>query len=85
LIIVDVWCAIHISQLCLSGFAEQKEHQNLIPSVRKSSATVLKFQGGNLVSSQHRRKLRCLELCPVNDQLVVTRYYNSWDIINTSK
>ncbi|KAL5662885.1 hypothetical protein ACJX0J_022993, partial [Zea mays] len=51
---------------------EQKEHRNLIPSVRKSSATVLKFQGGNLVSSQHRRKLRCLELCPANDQLVVT-------------
>ncbi|NP_001141603.1 uncharacterized LOC100273721 [Zea mays] len=51
---------------------EQKEHQNLIPSVGKSSATVLRFQGGNLVSSQHRRKLRCLELCPANDQLVVT-------------
>ncbi|XP_066384511.1 uncharacterized protein [Miscanthus floridulus] len=50
---------------------EQKEHQNLIPNVKKSSATVLKFQGGNLVSSQHRRKLRCLELCPANDQLVV--------------
>jgi len=63
---------------------EEKEHQNLIPSVKKSSATVLKFQGGTLVSSQHRRKLRCLELCPSNDQLVVTRY-GSQDIINTSK
>ncbi|KAJ1292683.1 hypothetical protein BS78_01G008900 [Paspalum vaginatum] len=51
---------------------EPKEHQNLIPSVKKSSATLLKFQGGNLVSSQHKRKLRCLELCPANDQLVVT-------------
>ncbi|CAN6297020.1 unnamed protein product [Urochloa humidicola] len=51
---------------------EEKEHQNLIPSVKKSSATVLKFQGGTLVSSQHKRKLRCLELCPANDQLVVT-------------
>ena len=77
----DVLC---IPQLCLSGFAEQKEHQNLIPSVGKSSATVLRFQGGNLVSSQHRRKLRCLELCPANDQLVVTRY-DLWDITNTSK
>ncbi|XP_062213964.1 uncharacterized protein LOC133914991 [Phragmites australis] len=50
----------------------EKEHQNLIPSVKKSSATVLKFHGGSVVSSQHKRKLRCLELCPVNDQLVVT-------------
>ncbi|CAL4928434.1 unnamed protein product [Urochloa decumbens] len=51
---------------------EEKEHQNLIPSVKKSTATVLKFQGGTLVCSQHKRKLRCLELCPANDQLVVT-------------
>ncbi|CAL4937123.1 unnamed protein product [Urochloa decumbens] len=51
---------------------EEKEHQNLIPSIKKSSATVLKFQGGTLVSGQHKRKLRCLELCPANDQLVVT-------------
>ncbi|KAF0906186.1 hypothetical protein E2562_009207 [Oryza meyeriana var. granulata] len=51
---------------------EQKEHQNLIQSVKKSSATVLRFHGGTVVSSQHKRKLRCLELCPVNDQLVVT-------------
>jgi hypothetical protein len=27
-----------------------------------------------VVPSQHRRKLRCLELCPVNDQLIATRY-----------
>ncbi|KAL6638559.1 hypothetical protein ACP70R_023670 [Stipagrostis hirtigluma subsp. patula] len=51
---------------------EEKEPQNLIASVKKSSAKVLKFSGGNVVSSQHKRKLRCLELCPVNDQLVVT-------------
>jgi hypothetical protein len=68
----------------LIWYSEEKEHQNLIPSVKKSSATVLKFQGGTLVSSQHKRKLRCLELCPSNDQLVVTRY-GSQDIINTSK
>ncbi|CAO2194430.1 unnamed protein product, partial [Urochloa humidicola] len=30
-----------------------KEHHNLTPSVNKSSATVLKFQGGTLLSSQH--------------------------------
>jgi hypothetical protein len=69
---IGIWCS------------EEKEHQNLIPSVKKSSATVLKFQGGNLVSSQHKRKLRCLELCPANDQLVVTRYV-SWDIVNTHR
>ncbi|KQK12079.1 hypothetical protein BRADI_1g01487v3 [Brachypodium distachyon] len=51
---------------------EEKEHQNLIQSVKKLSATVLRFHGGTLVSSQHKRKLRCLELCPANDQLVVT-------------
>ncbi|GJN22640.1 hypothetical protein PR202_gb10227 [Eleusine coracana subsp. coracana] len=52
---------------------EEKEHQNLIPCIKKSSATLLKFPGGSVVPSQHRRKLRCLELCPVNDQLVATR------------
>ncbi|AQK64761.1 serine/arginine repetitive matrix protein 1-like [Zea mays] len=36
---------------------EQKGHPNLITSVGKSSATVFRFQGRNLVSSQHRRKL----------------------------
>nr|BAJ85845.1 predicted protein [Hordeum vulgare subsp. vulgare] len=51
----------------------QREHQNLIQSIKKSSApTTLKFYGGTLVSSQHKRKLRCLELCPADDQLVVT-------------
>ncbi|KAG8061802.1 hypothetical protein GUJ93_ZPchr0003g17061 [Zizania palustris] len=51
---------------------EQKEHQNLIQNVRKSVATVLRFHGGTVISSQHKRKLRCLELCPINDQLVIT-------------
>ncbi|XP_047071282.1 U5 small nuclear ribonucleoprotein 40 kDa protein [Lolium rigidum] len=50
----------------------QREPQNLIQSVRKSSPTLLKFYGSHLVPSQHKRKLRCLELCPANDQLVVT-------------
>lgn len=60
--------AVHVSP----DFTEEKEHQNLIQSVKKLSATVLRFHGGTLVSSQHKRKLRCLELCPANDQLVVT-------------
>uniref|UniRef100_M8ATW8 Uncharacterized protein n=1 Tax=Aegilops tauschii TaxID=37682 RepID=M8ATW8_AEGTA len=51
----------------------KREHQNLVQSVKKSSApTTLKFYGGTLVSSQHKRKLRCLELCPADDQLVIT-------------
>ncbi|KAM3318483.1 hypothetical protein ACQJBY_035942 [Aegilops geniculata] len=51
----------------------QREHQNLVQSIKKSSApTTLRFYGGTLVSSQHKRKLRCLELCPADDQLVVT-------------
>uniref|UniRef100_A0ACD5XA68 Uncharacterized protein n=1 Tax=Avena sativa TaxID=4498 RepID=A0ACD5XA68_AVESA len=51
----------------------QREPQNLIQSVRKSSSpTMLKFYGDHMVASQHKRKLRCLELCPANDQLVVT-------------
>lgn len=67
---------MHDASLVLfSWFAVQREHQNLVQSVKKSSApTTLKFYGGTLVSSQHKRKLRCLELCPADDQLVVTRY-----------
>uniref|UniRef100_A0A0E0KLM0 Uncharacterized protein n=1 Tax=Oryza punctata TaxID=4537 RepID=A0A0E0KLM0_ORYPU len=59
-------------KLKLSHYQSLKEHQNLIQSVKKSSATMLRFYGGTVISSQHKRKLRCLELCPVNDQLVVT-------------
>jgi hypothetical protein len=66
---VHVWLV-----LLFSWFAVQREPQNLIQSVRKSPPTLLKFYGGHLVPSQHKRKLRCLELCPANDQLVVTRY-----------
>ncbi|XP_073002776.1 uncharacterized protein [Typha latifolia] len=51
----------------------QKEHQDLITSVRScSSPNLLRFQTGTVLSSQHKRKLRSLELCPVNDLLFVT-------------
>ncbi|CAL9152663.1 unnamed protein product [Musa hybrid cultivar] len=52
---------------------EQKEHQDLIHNIRSSSSPcIIRFQSGTLISSQHKRKLRSLELCPVNDHLFVT-------------
>ncbi|CAB4280403.1 unnamed protein product [Prunus armeniaca] len=52
---------------------EQKEHKELIPSVRTSSSpSIIRCYASNHISSQHKRKLRSLSLCPVNDQLFVT-------------
>ncbi|KAJ1704691.1 hypothetical protein LUZ63_004470 [Rhynchospora breviuscula] len=52
---------------------EEKEHQDLIPSVKRSSKPIaLEFGSTVIISSQHKRKLRCLELCPTNDNLFVT-------------
>ncbi|KAJ3683585.1 hypothetical protein LUZ60_013812 [Juncus effusus] len=52
---------------------EEKEHQDLIPSLKScSKPTILRFQSCNLIPSQHKRKMRCLELCPTNDNLFVT-------------
>ncbi|XP_008801180.2 U5 small nuclear ribonucleoprotein 40 kDa protein [Phoenix dactylifera] len=51
----------------------QKEHQDLIPVIRTYSLpNQIRFQPGSVISSQHKRKLRSLEVCPVNDQLFVT-------------
>ncbi|PKA59275.1 Histone-binding protein MSI1 [Apostasia shenzhenica] len=51
----------------------EKEHQDLILSVRKSSSPHrLMFQSGSQISSQHKRKLRCLVLSPVDDRMLVT-------------
>ncbi|KAL0918849.1 hypothetical protein M5K25_010890 [Dendrobium thyrsiflorum] len=51
----------------------EKEHQDLIPSVRKSSSpNTIPFQPGTYIHSQHKRKLRTLVLSPVDDQLLVT-------------
>ncbi|PON97474.1 hypothetical protein TorRG33x02_066760 [Trema orientale] len=53
---------------------EQKEHTELIPLVRNSSKPcIIRCDTSNHISSQHKRKLRALALCPVNDQLFVTR------------
>lgn len=51
----------------------EKEHQDLIPNVRKSSSpNIVPFQPGTYIHSQHKRKLRTLVLSPVDDQLLVT-------------
>ncbi|THG03762.1 hypothetical protein TEA_003737 [Camellia sinensis var. sinensis] len=53
---------------------EQKEHKELISLIRsRSSPCIMRCQTGCLISSQHKRKLRSLVLCPTNDQLFVTR------------
>ncbi|KAG8652744.1 hypothetical protein MANES_06G126801v8 [Manihot esculenta] len=52
---------------------EQKEHKELIPLIRSSSSPcTIRCHTSNHISSQHKRKLRSLVLCPVNDQLFAT-------------
>ncbi|KAH9328870.1 hypothetical protein KI387_000978 [Taxus chinensis] len=52
---------------------EQKEHMELIPSIRSSrSPEKVSFQSGSLISSQHKRKLRSLVLNPISEQLFAT-------------
>ncbi|KAL3575544.1 hypothetical protein D5086_023645 [Populus alba] len=53
---------------------EQKEHKELIPLVSRSSAPcTVHCHTSNHISSQHKRKLRSVAVCPVNDQLFVSR------------
>ncbi|XVE63769.1 hypothetical protein DITRI_Ditri07aG0046400 [Diplodiscus trichospermus] len=64
---------------------EQKEHKELIPLVRSSSSpTTTGSYTSNHISSQHKRKLRSLAVCPANDQLFVTSaldgLVNLWQI-----
>ncbi|KAJ4838398.1 hypothetical protein Tsubulata_017428 [Turnera subulata] len=52
---------------------EEKEHKELIPLVSKSSYPhTVNCYASNHISSQHKRKMRSLALCPLNDQLFVT-------------
>ncbi|KAL2462812.1 transducin family protein/WD-40 repeat family protein [Forsythia ovata] len=52
---------------------ELKEHKELIPLIGScSSPHIIRSQTGCFLSSQHKRKLRSLVLCPTNDQLFVT-------------
>ncbi|KAK6920442.1 hypothetical protein RJ641_014120 [Dillenia turbinata] len=66
-------------------FAEQKEHKELIPSIRTSSSpSMVQCRTYTHISSQHKRKMRSLALCPTNDQLFVTSaldgIVNLWQI-----
>ncbi|KAE8675535.1 Nucleotide binding protein, putative isoform 2 [Hibiscus syriacus] len=52
---------------------EQKEHKELITLVEsRTSPTLIGPYSSNVIPSQHKRKLRSLSMCPVNDQLFVT-------------
>jgi hypothetical protein len=52
---------------------EQKEHKDLIRVIANSTTPrSIPCQTGSLISSQHKRKLRSLILCPTNDHLFVT-------------
>lgn len=72
-------CSFFLSFLFHNSFlfnfiSECKEHKELIPLVRTSSRPcIIRCDTSNHISSQHKRKLRSLALCPVNDQLFVTR------------
>lgn len=64
---------------------EEKEHKELIPMVRTSSnPSIIQCHSNNHISSHHKRKLRCLSLCPVNDQLFATSaldgVVNLWEV-----
>ncbi|XP_057422502.1 uncharacterized protein LOC130716516 [Lotus japonicus] len=64
---------------------EEKEHKELIPMICKSSSlSLVHCQSSNHISSQHKRKLRSIALCPVNDQLFVTSaldgVVNMWQV-----
>ncbi|KAL2533930.1 transducin family protein/WD-40 repeat family protein [Abeliophyllum distichum] len=64
---------------------EQKEHKELIPLISScSSPHTICCQTGFPLSSQHKRKLRSLVLCPTNDQLFVTSaldgMVNLWEV-----
>ncbi|GAB4860349.1 hypothetical protein Ancab_035507 [Ancistrocladus abbreviatus] len=52
---------------------ECREHKELIPLVCSSSSPCLvRCNSSAHISSQHKRKLRTLILCPVNDKLFIT-------------
>ncbi|KAL9239400.1 hypothetical protein vseg_013729 [Gypsophila vaccaria] len=64
---------------------EQREHTELVPLVRSSSSpSLIRCNASTHISSQHKRKLRSLALCPVNDKLFITSaldgVVNLWQI-----
>lgn len=64
---------------------EHKEHQELIPLIRSSSSPcIIRCHSSAHISSQHKRKLRSIVLCPTNHQLFITSaldgVINMWQI-----
>lgn len=64
---------------------ECKEHKELTSKVRSSSSpTTIQCHASTHISSQHKRKLRSLTLCPVIDKLFITSaldgMVNLWQI-----
>ncbi|KAH0889206.1 hypothetical protein HID58_051635 [Brassica napus] len=51
---------------------KQKPETSSSRDSRNSSPTTIKCHSSNQISSQHKRKLRSLILCPVNEQLFAT-------------
>ncbi|XP_057516794.1 uncharacterized protein LOC130797992 [Amaranthus tricolor] len=52
---------------------ESKEHIELIPKVRSSSSpSLIHCHSSSHISSQHKRKLRSLSICPATDKLFIT-------------
>ena len=70
-----IWYVITCSLVFFSyQISEQKEHKELIPLVSRSSAPcTVHCHTSNHISSQHKRKLRSVAVCPMNDQLFVSR------------
>ncbi|XP_065863117.1 uncharacterized protein [Euphorbia lathyris] len=77
--------AVEINHRGMKRKLEQKEHKELIPLIRSSSSPcTINCYASNSISSQHKRKLRSLVVCPVNDQLFATSaldgMVNLWQI-----
>ncbi|KAJ8420831.1 hypothetical protein Cgig2_013915 [Carnegiea gigantea] len=54
--------------------AELRECNEWVPLVRScSSPSMIQCNASTYISSQHKRKLRSLALCPVSDKLFITR------------
>ncbi|KAJ8452189.1 hypothetical protein Cgig2_005994 [Carnegiea gigantea] len=52
---------------------ERREHQELVSMVRsRPSPSLIHCNASTHISSQHKRKLRSLSICPVNEQLFIT-------------
>lgn len=65
---------IELHNIFVCFYSDVKEHKELIPLIRKSSSVKsIHCETSNHISSQHKRKLRSIALCPVNDQLFATR------------